>query len=104
MAKVGGKRPGAGRKPGSKATLTIQRQSLRGLLNETFSDAEVKAKFKELWNTDPELVLAYKYGKPQAFTDLTTDGEKINFETTINNFKGMPDDKLQSYLREKSHE
>jgi hypothetical protein len=89
MAEHGGKRENAGRK--TKA----EELGLAGLIDSVWSVAKQKKVLKKLaqdCESDDfhqrhearKLLLAYKFGKPTEKHDVTSGGEKLNTNFTIN--------------------
>lgn len=80
--KLGGKRPGAGRK--SKAEELKLAETIDISLGGEWVDDVLQSVYKEALKGSfqhQQLLLAYKYGKPQDKIDLTSGGKKITGHT-----------------------
>jgi hypothetical protein len=74
MAKNGGKREGAGRKPKAEEQQLIEK--LNPLEPEALKQLEKQVRAGEKWAI--ELFFKYKYGMPKQQTDITTNGNDVN--------------------------
>ena len=78
MAKNGGARPGAGRK--SKAEELKIAERLDSILGEDWEKAvfkKIRAEALKGSYQHAQLLVAYKYGKPQDKVDVTTGGKAL---------------------------
>lgn len=78
MGKNGGKRPGAGRK--SKAEELKIAEKIDNILGDDWEAGvfeKIKAEALKGSFQHAQLLLAYKYGKPQDKVDVTTNGKEL---------------------------